>query len=301
MFNFFLDGEENMLKKAALLTISCILPLSVAQAQSSADFYQDLLISDEVKANEAKQKEQQKLQKQMQDVQDSARSLLTTKTKNLKIDVPQIERRNDTEPSDKEVAMEAQNLDSAPFGLLWKASEATIKNMGIILTPAEQEDYVNSFDVSQLPVETKGFRRIQITFGEEDELWRIIAYGDFLEDTPEASKGLRQYEMYARLLNQKYGNQKDFYTPAMKTVEKEVMINGRKTMQTEQIPEKIGNPNFLSQLQEGTATLYSTFEGKGIGAALALNVDGDGKSYIVIDYKNLNILKERENETLNIL
>ena len=38
-----------------------------------------------------------------------------------------------------------------------------------------------------------------------------------------------------------------------------------------------------------------------IGAALALNVDGEGKSYIVIDYKNLNILQERENETLNIL
>ena len=72
-------------------------------------------------------------------------------------------------------------------------------------------------------------------------------------------------------------------------------------MQTEQVPEKMGNTNFLSQLQDGTATLYSTFEGNGIGAALTLNVDGDGKSYIVIDYKNLNILKERENETLNIL
>ena len=301
MFNFFLDGEENMLKKAALLTMSCMIPLSMAHAQSNADFYQDLLISDEVKANEAKQKEEQKLREEMQDVQDSARSLLTTKTKNLKIDVPQIERRNNAEPSDKEVAIEAQNLDAAPFGLLWKASEAAIKNMGVILTPAEQEDYVNSFVATQLPVDAKGFRTIQITFGEEDELWRIIAYGDLIDDTQSASKGLRQYEMYARLLNQKYGKQKDFYTPAMKTVEKEVMINGRKTMQSEQVPEKMGNPNFLAQLQDGSATLYSTFEGNGIGAALALNVDGDGKSYIVIDYKNLNILKERENETLNIL
>ena len=290
-----------MLKKAALLTMSCLIPLASAQAQSNTDFYQDLLISDEVKAEEAKQQQQQKLREQMQSTQDSARSLLTTKTKKLQIDVPQIERRNTAEPSDKEVAQEAQNLDSAPFGLLWKASEATIKNMGVVLTPAEQEDYVNSFFATQLPVEAKGFRSIQITFGQEDELWRIIAYGDLIDDTPSASKGLRQYEMYARLLNQKYGNQKDFYTPATQTVEKEVMVNGRKTMQTEQVPEKMGNPNFLSQLQQGTATLYSTFEGNGIGAALALNVDGDGKSYIIIDYKNLNILKEREKETLNIL
>ena len=290
-----------MLKKAALLTMSCLIPLGFAQAQDNADFYQDLLISDEFKANEAKQQQQKEMQQQMMNAQESARSLLTTKTKNLKIDVPQVERRKVLAPSDKEVAAEAQNLAAAPFGLLWKASVATIKNMGVILTPAEQEDYVNSFVATQLPVDAKNFRRIQLTFGEEDELWRIIAYGDFINDTPSASKGLRMYEMYARLLNQKYGNQKDFYTPAMKTIEKEVVVRGRQTIQTEQVPEKMGNPNFLSQLQQGTASLYSTFEGNGIGVALALNVDGDGKSYIVIDYKNLKILQEREDEALNIL
>lgn len=290
-----------MLKKAALLTMSCLIPLGFAQAQDNADFYQDLLISDEFKANEAKQQQQKEMQQQMMNAQESARSLLTTKTKNLKIDVPQVERRKVLAPSDKEVAAEAQNLAAAPFGLLWKAGVATIKNMGVILTPAEQEDYVNSFVATQLPVDAKNFRRIQLTFGEEDELWRIIAYGDFINDTPSASKGLRMYEMYARLLNQKYGNQKDFYTPAMKTIEKEVVVQGRQTIQTEQVPEKMGNPNFLSQLQQGTASLYSTFEGNGIGVALALNVDGDGKSYIVIDYKNLKILQEREDEALNIL
>ncbi len=290
-----------MLKKAALLTMSCLIPLGFAQAQDNADFYQDLLISDEFKANEAKQQQQKEMQQQMMNAQESARSLLTTKTKNLKIDVPQVERRKVLAPSDKEVAAEAQNLAAAPFGLLWKASVATIKNMGVILTPAEQEDYVNSFVATQLPVDAKNFRRIQLTFGEEDELWRIIAYGDFINDTPSASKGLRMYEMYARLLNQKYGNQKDFYTPAMKTIEKEVVVQGRQTIQTEQVPEKMGNPNFLSQLQQGTASLYSTFEGNGIGVALALNVDGGGKSYIVIDYKNLKILQEREDEALNIL
>ncbi len=290
-----------MLKKAALLTMSCLIPLGFAQAQDNADFYQDLLISDEFKANEAKQQQQKEMQQQMMNAQESARSLLTTKTKNLKIDVPQVERRKVLAPSDKEVAAEAQNLAAAPFGLLWKASVATIKNMGVILTPAEQEDYVNSFVATQLPVDAKNFRRIQLTFGEEDELWRIIGYGDFINDTPSASKGLRMYEMYARLLNQKYGNQKDFYTPAMKTIEKEVVVQGRQTIQTEQVPEKMGNPNFLSQLQQGTASLYSTFEGNDIGVALALSVDGDGKSYIVIDYKNLKILQEREDEALNIL
>lgn len=286
MFNFFLDGEENMLKKAVLLTMSCMLPLSMAHAQSDADFYKKLLISDEIKNNDNQELQPQEPNAEKQNAQNSAQNILHSAT---------------TNQSNSLTNKTAPQVNAAPFGLLWKANMATIKNMGIVLTPAEQEDYVNSFIATELRVKTKGFRAIQITFGEEDELWRIIAYGNLINDTPSAAKGLKQYEMYARLLNQKYGNQKDFYTPATKTVEKEVIINGRKIMQTEQVPEKMGNPDFLSQLQQGTATLYSTFEGNGIGAALALNVDGNGKSYIIIDYKNLNILKERENETLNIL
>ena len=95
--------------------------------------------------------------------------------------------------------------------------------------------------------------------------------------------------------------------PSQRTFSQKRKPHGRqhhiqaKKRQTEQVPEKLENPNFLQQLQNGTASLYSTFEGDGIGAALALNVDGEGKSYIIIDYKNLKILQERENETLNIL
>ena len=63
----------------------------------------------------------------------------------------------------------------------------------------------------------------------------------------------------------------------------------------------IGNPDFLNQLQQGTATLYSTFHNDEVGAALAINVDGNKKSYIVIDYKNLKILKAQENKTLDAL
>lgn len=63
----------------------------------------------------------------------------------------------------------------------------------------------------------------------------------------------------------------------------------------------IGNPNFLKQLQNGDATLYSTYYNDDVGAALAVNVDGDGKSYIVVDYKNLKLLRNREKQTLDAL
>lgn len=50
-----------------------------------------------------------------------------------------------------------------------------------------------------------------------------------------------------------------------------------------------------------TPTLYSTYYNDDVGAALAVNVDGDGKSYIVVDYKNLKLLRNREKQTLDAL
>lgn len=287
----------------ALLTAFALAAAPLSAQENNANFYQDLLISDELKAKEAKEKAEAQHRQQLEQAKNSARGILTTKTKNLKIDVPKVERRKTETPvqSDKDVAAATQNLDSAPFGLLWKASIEATKNLGVILTPIEQKDYVNSFAATHLPKDPKGFREIYLTFGEENELWRMIAYGEFINDTPDAAKVLKEYRMYSRLLSRKYGNAKEFFTPATQTVQKTVRENGQDVVKTEQIPEPMGNPNFLKQLQSGEADLYSTFEGDNIGAALAINVDGDGKSYIIINYTNIKILKEREEETLDIL
>lgn len=287
----------------ALLTAFALAAAPLSAQENNANFYQDLLISDELKAKEAKEKAEAQHRQQLEQAKNSARGILTTKTKNLKVDVPKVERRKTETPvqSDKDVAAATQNLDSAPFGLLWKASIEATKNLGVILTPIEQKDYVNSFAATHLPKDPKGFREIYLTFGEENELWRMIAYGEFINDTPDAAKVLKEYRMYSRLLSRKYGNAKEFFTPATKTVQKTVRENGQDVVKTEQIPEPMGNPNFLKQLQSGEADLYSTFEGDNIGAALAINVDGDGKSYIIINYTNIKILKEREEETLDIL
>lgn len=292
-----------MILRFALLTAFILAAAPLSAQENSGNFYQDLLISDELKAQEAKEKADAQNRQKLEQAKNSARGILTTKTKNLKVDVPKLERRKVETPakSDKEVAAATQNLDSAPFGLLWKASIEATKNLGVILTPIEQKDYVNSFAATHLPKDPKGFREVYLTFGEENELWRMIAYGEFINDTPDAAKVLKEYRMYSRLLSRKYGNAKEFFTPATKTIQKTVRENGQDVVKTEQIPEPMGNPNFLKQLQSGEADLYSTFEGDNIGAALAINVDGDGKSYIIINYTNIKILKEREEETLDIL
>ena len=98
--------------------------------------------------------------------------------------------------------------------------------------------------------------------------------------------------------NKKYGNKQEFFTPAQISV-KTTDSKGKEI--TVQEPAPIGNPNFLNQLKSGEAVLYSTYNNQEVGAALAVNVDGSGKSYIVIDYKNLTIMNAQEQETLDAL
>lgn len=271
-----------------MLSFLIIVSASIAYSQNSNNFYQDILISDEIK-----------LKEQIDSVQDSARDILNKKAQKLKIDTPKLPQRKKTE-APKLTA--AENLSNAPFGLLWGGTMADITNIGVILTKIEEKDYINSFSATHLPKPIRDFRQVDLTFGEENELWRIISYGKFLDDNASADLILREYRQYYKLLSQKYGNAKEFYTPKMVTYEKKVKNQyGEEEIETEQRPDPIGSPTFLADLESGEATLYATFEGKEVGAALAVNVDGNGKSYIIIDYKNIKILKARENQTLDAL
>ena len=113
---------------------------------------------------------------------------------------------------------------------------------------------------------------------------------------------MAQYRKYFKLLSQKYGNAQEFYTPNIINVDITTTDSkGKPQTITEQKKQPMGNPNFLSELQNGSAELYATFENGTIGAALGVNVDGNGQSYITIDYKNLKLMKERDSETFDAL
>ncbi len=189
-------------------------------------------------------------------------------------------------------------LKEAPFGLIWQSTIADTKNQGVILASVDMKDYSNSFLATRLPKPISFFDRVYVVFGKDDELYRILAYSQFIDDDDSASKALKQYNTFSELLNKKYGNKQEFFTP---TIISKTIKNSRG--QNETIEEKlpIGNPEFLSQLETGSATLFSTYHNDSVAAALSIGVDGNKKSYIVIDYKNIQILKEQEAQTLDAL
>ena len=231
----------------------------------------------------------------IQKAEESARQLLNQRPKHLrKQSFPSL--RSMSKPTDKKIIN--INNQSAPFGLAWGSTIDETRRQGIELRKIELKDHPNSFSASKLPKEVSDITRVDISFGENNQLWRILAYGKLIDDTPNASKVLKMYNTYSTLLEKKYGNKQEFFTPAQIDITKKDE-RGKDIVIKEDAP--IGNSKFLSQLQSGEAVLYSTYQNKEVGAALAVNVDGDGKSYIVIDYKNLIILNKQEQQTLDAL
>ncbi|MBR4105850.1 MAG: hypothetical protein IKK52_00930 [Alphaproteobacteria bacterium] len=186
----------------------------------------------------------------------------------------------------------------APFGLLWNASVATTRNQGVVLDFVEIKDHPNSYQASRLPKMVDFFDRVYLSFGDTDELYRILAYSQLVDDDASANKILTYYKTYSEYLNKKYGNMKQEFTPA-KVAKKVRNAQGKEIITEEDAP--IGNPEFLTQLENGTAVLFSTYHNDKIEVTLSISVDGDQKSYIVIDYSNLQVIKQQENSTIDAL
>ena len=265
-----------------------------AEILEDGKFYEDVLISDDIKMEESSNSAMEK-----------ASELLKQKPKIIKIEGAPLEFRS-SQPKPAAVVSKpvetTTEYGEAPFGLSWGATYNQTKALGVDLKKVERKDSVNDFIVTKLPKPLADFRQVIVSFGEDNSLWRLSAYGKLIDDNASASKALHLYRKYYGLLERKYGNAKEFFTPKIITVEKKVKDEyGRDKIEIEKISEPIGGPNFLAGLKSGEAVLYATFEDEDVGAALAVNVDGDGKSYIVVDYTNLRIFREREQKTLDAL
>lgn len=266
------------MKNKCLIAAAVMIPFIAGSAAAEENFYKNILISDEIRQ-----------QDHVNAAKEGAAQLLDTQPVTLKGEIKQLERRN------YNIDQMKQNFGTAPFGLVWGLNMNETRQLGVKLIPIEMKDYVNCFNIEDQPLKLDDFRRVSVVFGEDNRLWRVIAYSDFItNDTPEASKGLKLYQKYYELLAKKYGNAHQSYTAQVSNVDAAFPSGGEDV-------SPANNPNLLKNLQNGSAELFATFEGGDVGAALSLNVDGSGNSYIVIDYKNLKILKENEAKILEAL
>ena len=281
-----------MKKVLVVIALTSIFPQTGYTANDS--FYEDILINDELKAQEEKIQAENAEKIKIRQIGQETSKLLETTTPKVNIDLEKLEKFSSHTQEQKRTNKNA--LSPAPFGLYWGATVLDIQNQDVSLTSIEEKDYPDSYSATDLPKSISDFNRVYISFGIENALWRIIAYSTPQKDTPSAEYGLNIYHRFYKMLERKYGNAKEYFTPRPvnnEQVYRDAHLNSQDT--------SIGNPNFLADIETGGAELYATFENDEVMTTLALNADGDGQSYIVIEYKNKKIIQSRENETYDAL
>lgn len=246
-------------------------------ARADDDFFDNLIVDEHMQQEVKNTIEKEK-------AQISAGEILDKKPLELKIDA---DDQSKITKSTKDAVLPIER-ELAPFGLKWLASKDEILELQVKLTPYAVKDSPNSYMATDLPKPVKAIRKVLISFGDNDALWRISGYGRLLEDDSRATKGLEEYHNFYQILEQKYGNADEVYTPFVKNVEETITTEDGKSAKTiRQYYMEIGDEGFKEKLMTGEATLYATFSNDHIAVTLALLADGDGQTYIIIDYKNL--------------
>jgi len=273
--------------KNILCALMCFGCLWSAQVRAEDDFFDQLIISKE---------DQKQIQDKIQDKENrnKASDILDRKLIDIKFQ----------QKHPQKTLKERRNvfLDAAPFGLLWLATQQEIENHNVKLTPKAIKDSPNCFVATNLPKPVSAFDNVLACFGENNLLWRIIAYGTPISDDNNASKGLKEYQKFYEIFKTKYGHDEEFYTAAVVNIDKEVVLkDGSKSHVIKQRFVEKGDDDFKEKLMSGESVLYATFYNRLANVTLVLTADGEGQTFIVVDYQNLKMNQLEQQEMLDAL
>lgn len=289
----FLYSIEGINMRKPVLYIFAIA-LLISQDAHADEMLKNILISEEVQSiSEAEV------------AKNDAMKLLKKDPKKLEID--QSKKSIFKREKPKPVKTEDKNkYGEAPFGLVWGFSVEDTKSSGTVLTESPLKSSPRNYSATLLPKNLPDFSKYVLNFGAYNKLWNITAYGQPINDDESASKALKEYQKFSDLLNVKYGNKKEFYTPKISIVEEMTKVKDAKGKEIEEIKKKeviepIGSKTFLQDLKEKKTSLETTFSNNEVGVILILNVDNGGKSSIIIDYRSLTLNKEQEQKILEAI
>lgn len=94
--------------------------------------------------------------------------------------------------------------DAAPFGLKWMVSSDEIAALGVVLTPVEFPGYGESYTATQLPKALSDIETVVLSFGYNDQLWRVAAISSEFENDKFGSMAKARYSQLESSLSKSY-------------------------------------------------------------------------------------------------
>jgi hypothetical protein len=94
--------------------------------------------------------------------------------------------------------------EAGPFGLVWLASKEEIQALGVTLSPISSGDYGESFAATGLPKALSDIETAVLSFGYDDQLWRIAAISREFKSDPYGTQVRGRYDELAASLGKAY-------------------------------------------------------------------------------------------------
>lgn len=276
----------------------------VQKKLSEADFFSDFI--EDVEAEKTAKAEAKQMLKENPKILKLRQSQLKELEKN-RLERDKIRQKflsleqQKMKPEEKVLNIK-ESYETAPLGLNWGISTDKMQEIGYELEEFEREDYPNSYLIKNAPEKgLKFYKNVIVSFGENKALWCINAQTPAQKDDSSAHEILKLYKKYFEALEQKYGSANEHFTPY--SYEQEISEDDGEEAITRTIKKEnpLGNSNFLNELQTGKAELYATFHNNTIGVTLSVYVDENGLAQLVLDYKNLPLMKKEKEAFINNL
>lgn len=94
--------------------------------------------------------------------------------------------------------------NQAPFGLTWMASSEEIAALGVELTAVEVPGFGSSFTAAKVPKALSDIETIVLSFGYNDQLWRIAAISTDFENDKYGSRAKARFSELDASLTKSY-------------------------------------------------------------------------------------------------
>lgn len=107
--------------------------------------------------------------------------------------------------------LRAQAIDNeaaqAPFGLKWGMSAEDVRAQNIKLSElSNSKEFGATYQASDLPRTLSDARLVGLSFGFQNKLWRIIVFGQKVDNDPYGAGVKARYSELAAALSDKYGS-----------------------------------------------------------------------------------------------
>ena len=170
-------------------------------------------------------------------------------------------------------ALAQQGDRSAPFGLTWGMALEDVKTLhDVIVRDLKTTDGSIAVIAAALPKTLDDTEAVQLNFGFNNKLWRIVAVGKSVTNDPYGSKIKVRYDELAEVLKQKYGSARQHHFA------KEGFYSR---------PD-----NFVYGIHEGEIWHYSDFETPQLAVQLGIRSAQMNEAHYVLYYEYLPLTKD---------